>query len=176
MRRYKAAASSTRRSQALLALLLGTTLGLAGCGSIDDALFGSDTDQGAAPVQDAANGPAPLSAGTLPGAAPSEGAMPQASGPISSGITPVTIEQGADTGTAVGHTVQSLRAQVASIQDRIHRRSAAARRSESVGFPVVAAISRSPRRASRRACSSARRVAILSSWRNGTRRKPRSMR
>jgi hypothetical protein len=119
MRRYKAAASSTRRSQALLALLLGTTLGLAGCGSIDDALFGSDTDQGAAPVQDAANGPAPSSAGTLPGAAPSEGAMPQAAGPISSGITPVTIEQGADTGTAVGHTVQSLRAQVAGIQDRI---------------------------------------------------------
>jgi hypothetical protein len=119
MRRYKAAASSTRRSQALLALLLGTTLGLAGCGSIDDALFGGDTgDQGAAPADTAAQASAP-SAGMLPGAAPSEGTMPQASGPVASGLTPVTIEQGQDTGTAVSHTVQSLRAQVAGIQDRI---------------------------------------------------------
>src|ERR1700679_4157985 len=119
MRRYKAAASSTRRSQALLALLLGTTLGLAGCGSIDDALFGGDTgDQGAAPADTAAQASAP-SAGMLTGAAPSEGTMPQASGPVASGLTPVTIEQGQDTGTAVSHTVQSLRAQVAGIQDRI---------------------------------------------------------
>jgi hypothetical protein len=102
-----------------LALLLGTTLGLAGCGSIDDALFGGDTgDQGAAPADTAAQASAP-SAGMLPGAAPSEGTMPQASGPVASGLTPVTIEQGQDTGTAVSHTVQSLRAQVAGIQDRI---------------------------------------------------------
>src|ERR1700677_5072122 len=98
MRRYKAAASSTRRSQALLALLLGTTLGLAGCGSIDDALVGGDTgDQGAAPAETAEAQTAP-SGGTRPGASPSEGTMPQASGPVASGLTPVTIEQGADTG------------------------------------------------------------------------------
>jgi hypothetical protein len=102
-----------------LALLLGTTLGLAGCGSIDDALFGGDTsDQGAAPA-DSAQAPVQSSAGMLPGSAPSEGALPQASGPVSAGLTPVTIEQGSDTGTAVSHTVQSLRAQVAGIQDRI---------------------------------------------------------
>ena len=119
MRRYKAAASSARRSQALLALLLGTTLGLAGCGSIDDALFGGDTsDQGAAPTE-APQAPAASSAGMLPGASASEGTMPQASGPVASGLTPVTIEQGSDTGTAVSHTVQSLRTQVAGIQDRI---------------------------------------------------------
>lgn len=120
MRRYKAAASSTRRSQALLALLLGTTLGLAGCGSIDDALFGGDTgDQGAAPADTSQAQASAPSAGMLPGSAPSEGTMPQASGPVASGLTPVTIEQGQDTGTAVSHTVQSLRAQVAGIQDRI---------------------------------------------------------
>jgi hypothetical protein len=119
MRRYKAAAS-TRRSQALLALLLGTTLGLAGCGSIDDALFGSDTsDQGAAPAAAPADQAAAPQAGMLPGAAPSEGALPQAAGPATAGITPVTIEQGADTGTAVSHAVQNLRAQVAGIQDRL---------------------------------------------------------
>lgn len=115
MRRYQAAAKSR---QALLALLLGTTLGLAGCGSIDDALFGDDTtaDQTAAPAETAQAAP---TEGTLPGAAPAEGTMPQAAGPVSSGLTPVTIEQGQDTGTAVSHTVQSLRAQVAGIQDRI---------------------------------------------------------
>ena len=118
MRRYKAAASSTRRSQALLALLLGSTLGLAGCGSIDDALFGSDTDQGGAPAP-AESAPAAPSAGMLPGTASSEGAMPQAAASASSGLTPVTIEQGSDTGTAVGHTIQSLRSEVAGIQDRI---------------------------------------------------------
>ena len=114
MRRYKAAATSR---QALLAVLLGTTLGLAGCGSIDDALFGDDTtpDQTAAPAETAA---APA-AGTLPGATPAEGTVPQAAGPVSAGLTPVTIDQGQDTGTAGSHTVASLRAQVASIQDRI---------------------------------------------------------
>ena len=45
--------------------------------------------------------------------------MPQAAGPVAAGLTPVTIEQGSDTGTAISHTVQSLRAQVAGIQDRI---------------------------------------------------------
>jgi hypothetical protein len=122
MRRYKAAATSARRSRALLALLLGTTLGLAGCGSIDDALFGSDTsDQGAAPAeqQAAAAEPQAPAAGVLPGAEGQPGAPAPVAGPATAGITPVTIEQGQDTGTAVNHTIQSLRGQVAGIQDRL---------------------------------------------------------
>jgi hypothetical protein len=120
MRQYKTAAASARRSQTLFVLLLGTTLGLAGCGSIDDALFGSDTtsDQSAAPAAQASADQQP-GAGTLPGA--TEGAMPASAGtgPVSAGIAPVTIEQGADTGTAVGHSIQNLRAQVSGIQDRL---------------------------------------------------------
>src|SRR5215469_16598505 len=121
MRRFTAAASATRRSQALLALLLGTAVGLAGCGSIDDALFGSDTS---ATVQ--AGQPSdteqPATAGTLPGAGAPEGTLPQApaaAAQATAGITPVPIEPGSDTGTAVSHTIQSLRAQVAGIQDRM---------------------------------------------------------
>ena len=120
MRQYKTAAASARRSQALLVLLLGTTLGLAGCGSIDDALFGSDTspDQSAAPAAQASADQQP-GAGTLPGAP--EGAMPTSAGtgPVSASVAPVTIEQGADTGTAVGRSIQSLRTQVSGIQDRL---------------------------------------------------------
>jgi hypothetical protein len=118
MRQYKTAAASARRSQTLLVLLLGTTLGLAGCGSIDDALFGSDTspDQSAAPATQAASDQQQPGAGTLPGA---EGTMPASSGPVAASLTPVTIEQGPDTGTAVGHSIQSLRAQVGGIQDRL---------------------------------------------------------
>jgi hypothetical protein len=100
-----------------LALLLGTTLGLAGCGSIDDALFGSDTT----PDQSAPSAPQASaeqsSAGTLPGTP--EGTAPASAGPVAAGITPVTIEAGADTGTAVGHEIQSLRAQVSGIQDKL---------------------------------------------------------
>jgi len=131
MRRFRTAASSTRRSLAFLSL--SVALGLAGCGSIDDALFGSDnSDQAEAPAQpaqgdqnasgQAAGESAPAGeAGTLPGA--TEGALPPQSGPVETstapGITPVTISAGSDTGTAVGHTVQDLRSQVSAIQDKI---------------------------------------------------------
>jgi len=122
MRRFKAAASATRRSQALLALLLGTTVGLAGCGSIDDALFGSDTGEATVQAGQPAEAEPPATAGTLPGAGAPEGTLPQApaaAAQATAGITPVPIEPASDTGTAVSHTIQSLRAQVAGIQDRM---------------------------------------------------------
>ena len=142
MRRYKAAASSTRRSQALLALLLGTTLGLAGCGSIDDALFGGDTssDQGAAPA-DTAQASAP-SAGMLPGTAPSEGAIAASDGPRC--IRPHARHDRTRLGHRHGR--QPHRAKLACASRRHpgqdSRRSAAARRFESDRIPIVAAISR----------------------------------
>lgn len=126
MRRIQSASSATRRSQALLAVSFVAALGLAGCGSIDDALFGSDTsDQTAAqPAAEGAGQPAE-SAGTMPGAETSAGTLPGAAGasaaaaPAASGITPVTIEQGSDTGTSVSKTIQALRAQVSAIQDKL---------------------------------------------------------
>jgi len=106
---------------------LGAALGLAGCGSIDDALFGSDTsDQAAAPAEGAAPAPAAAApeqpaAGTLPGA---EGTMPPSAGPsggpaTSAGITPVTIDPGSNTGTAVSQTIQGLRQEVSGVQDKL---------------------------------------------------------
>jgi hypothetical protein len=58
--------------------------------------------------------------GETAGAAPvaAEGDQSGAAAPTA-GITPVTIEAGSDTGTAVSHTVQSLRSDVTSIQDKI---------------------------------------------------------
>lgn len=86
-------------------------------------LFGSETPEApATPApQPAANQPTP---GVLPGApaAEPEGALPaETSAPAtaSAGITPVPIEPGSDTGTAVSHTVQSLRSDVSGIQDKI---------------------------------------------------------
>jgi hypothetical protein len=106
-----------------LALLLGTAVGLAGCGSIDDALFGSDTtDQATVQAGQPAEAEQPAGAGTLPGAGTPEGTLPQApvaAAQATAGITPVPIEPGSDTGTAVSHTIQSLRAQVAGIQDKM---------------------------------------------------------
>ncbi len=122
MRRNSAAASAARRSTALLGLSMAVGLGLAGCGSLDsldEALFGSSTpEQGQAPA------PAPsaeqLAAGTLPGG--TEGATPSGSAggaTASAGVTPVAIDAGSDTGTAVNHTIQGLRTQVSGIQDKI---------------------------------------------------------
>ncbi len=117
--------AAARRTGGLLALSLA--LGLSGCGSIDDMLFGSDTTAPAPAAQasaaPAADNGAPTGAGTMPGSP--EGTMPAATGgtgapaAATAGITPVTIEPGSDTGTTVSHTVQSLRSDVTSIQDRI---------------------------------------------------------
>ena len=121
---YRLAATAARRSGILLALSMAT--GLAGCGSLDDMLFGSDTSQPqpvAANQSDSGNpSPAP---GTLPGDQGAEAASQQPGAPAeeapatSSGITPIAIATGPDTGTPVGRTVQTLRAQLSGIQDKV---------------------------------------------------------
>ncbi len=133
MRRNRLAASTLRRrSGALLALSLAAALGLAGCGSIDEMLFGGEEQgeaQPAAPAAPQAAAPQAAAeqstAGTLPGmtegtpqAGTAQSGYAQAS-TATAGITPVTIEPGADTGTTVSHTVQSLRSQVSGIQDKL---------------------------------------------------------
>ncbi|MGO8712505.1 MAG: hypothetical protein ACLQUZ_10700 [Rhizomicrobium sp.] len=125
MRRNSTAVSAVRRSTVLLGLSIAVCLGLAGCDSLDDALFGTETPE-QSQAQAPAQAPAPaaegqLAAGTMPGSP--EGTMPgggaeAATAPVA-GITPVAIEQGSDTGTAVNHTIQVLRSQVSGIQDVI---------------------------------------------------------
>lgn len=131
---------ATRASSRILgALALMASLGLAGCSDVDNALFGEnndldqastapgtlDSDNGEAGTTAPATAPTrsavqsqPLSAapGTLPDQAPAA-----SSSTISSmaAITPVQIEQGSNTGTAVSGTVGNLRAQVMTLEDHI---------------------------------------------------------
>ena len=114
-----------------LAFAVTAGLSLTACSDISsgfDELFGSDDS---AAVAD--QGPPP-DAGSAPSAAPSAnslaaGTAPVGSGPIASAsggglapmvtITPVTIESGGDTGTAVNKTIQSMRAQVAGLETKL---------------------------------------------------------
>ena len=101
-------------------VLAAAALGLAGCGSVDDAMFGTDADQSTAAAPDAGSAP-----GTLPGASTAgssmAGTLPGASVAAGPGvtITPVAIESGPDTGTAVGQKVAQLRSDVAGLEDKI---------------------------------------------------------
>ena len=139
--------SAAGRSLALCGLMTVAALGLTGCGSIDDALFGGpdQTADNAAPAPQPSN-----QQGTLPSVMPSDNGMSRggqsSNGPSSGGvdsgmagtlpsqgpsssssvtvsnsatITPVGIEPGTDTGTIVSHTIQSLRSELTTLQDRI---------------------------------------------------------
>jgi hypothetical protein len=135
-------AAGTRRSLAFFGLMTAVMLGLGGCGSIDDALFGGPDDstaQAPAPVPagnmqgtlpsttlspSSADNGAPMSGGSsaMAGTLPSQG--PSSSQAISVGnnsasITPIAIEPGNDTGTVVSHTIQSLRGEISGLQDKI---------------------------------------------------------
>jgi hypothetical protein len=112
----------------MMAAALTIGFGLAGCGTVDDALFGADSalfgssDQGAAESQSSDQSQAATTPGTLPGTMP--GAAPSAvgGGTMAAGgiiITPVSIEPGSDTGTAVSKTVAALRGQLSGLQNTI---------------------------------------------------------
>jgi hypothetical protein len=97
-----------------LACALTASLGLAACSDIDnsfDSLFGGGDETAANAPPDtgtAAETPPPA-----PAAAPTAGGVPVAT------ITPVTIEPGADTGTAVNKTIQTVRSQVAGLESKL---------------------------------------------------------
>jgi len=97
-----------------LAFALAAGLSLSACSDIDN-LFGGDDTEMAEPAPSAA----PPDAGAPPTAGPAV-PLPAAAGaaPVAT-ITPVTIESGPETGTAVNKTIQSLRAQVAGLQQRL---------------------------------------------------------
>jgi hypothetical protein len=91
------------------ALALVAGLGLAGCADVDSMLFG---DSGTAPDEsksEAAPAPATTSYANVPVTSGGSAA------PVAT-ITPVSIEPGSDTGTAVSKSVASLRAQVSGLQ------------------------------------------------------------
>ncbi|MDE1939654.1 MAG: hypothetical protein KGI68_11575 [Alphaproteobacteria bacterium] len=97
-------------------LILVAGLGLSGCADVDNMLFG---DSGTAP-DNTQTSAAPDTT------APAPGSMPMTSASMSSGtvapvatITPVPIEPGSDTGTAVSKTIASLRAQVSALQNSL---------------------------------------------------------
>ncbi len=95
-----------------LAFALTAGLGLAACSDLD-SVFGDDdatTADSAPTAGDTAPAPAPVAA--APG------------GVSIATITPITIEAGADTGTAINKTIQSLRAQVSGLQSRLAANSA----------------------------------------------------
>jgi len=99
-----------------LAFALTAGLSLAACSDVD-SLFGDDSGTTAADTPTAAD------AGAPPTAAASAMPVAQGGAPVAT-ITPVTIEGGADTGTAVNKTIQSLRAQVAGLQQKLAANSA----------------------------------------------------
>lgn len=114
------AADSRIKSRLFGALALTAGLGLAGCSDIDNALFGEGTDNGGAPAASAdqfppGNVPPPGTPGTLP---PAPATAATGSAPVVA-ITPVTIEPGSNTGTAVSATIATMRAQLMTIEDHV---------------------------------------------------------
>ena len=99
------------------------SLGLAGCGTIDDSLFGSGSTPPAAATPATAT-PATADAGTPPPDAGSTGDVAAAAPaavpvPADLGITLAVIEPGADTGTPVGQTVARLRGELSTVHDKV---------------------------------------------------------
>jgi hypothetical protein len=99
-----------------LAFALTAGLSLAACSSVD-SMFGDDSEASANAFP-----PTAADAGAPPSAASAQpvtaGAAPVAT------ITPVTIDGGPDTGTAVNKTIQSIRNQVAGLQQKLSANSA----------------------------------------------------
>ena len=101
-----------------LACVLAASLGLAACSDIDNMFGGGGSDMSAS------SAPAPTAEGAA--GAGAAGAPPTAEGPASAAgsalvatITPVTIEQGPDTGTAVNKTIQTLRSQMSGLESKL---------------------------------------------------------
>jgi hypothetical protein len=112
------AADPRVKSRLFGALALAAGLGLAGCSDLDNALFGDETDNGGAPAASSDQFPpatAPGTAGTLP-AAPA--ATASGSAPVIA-ITPVPIEPGVNTGTAVSATIATMRSQLATLEEHV---------------------------------------------------------
>jgi len=105
-------ASNRLKKSLVLGFALAAALSLAACSDIDDMFGGGDETA-------AADTAAPPDAGAAPSAAaPMSAPISAGAAPVAT-ITPVTIDNGPDTGTAVNKTIQSLRAQVSGLQQKL---------------------------------------------------------
>lgn len=115
---------SRRAGTRILALAFVTAtagFGLAGCGSIDNMLFGGGTEAAAQPP---ANGQAAAPEGApsaAAAAAPAPAAVETAPTPgaMASEISPITVEPATDTGTTVSHTIANLRSQLQALATKL---------------------------------------------------------
>jgi hypothetical protein len=96
---------------------------LTACADLDTALFGDETDLAAQDMALAPVAPPPSAAG---GFGNTSVPMPTAAAPTAimggapvATITPIQISAGADTGTQVNRTIQSIRAQIQGLQQKI---------------------------------------------------------
>jgi len=108
-------ASRRLKTGLFLACVLTASLGLAACSEID-SMFGDETSD-----MSASSAPSPAGGGA--GAAPPTAEAPPTAGAAASTlvatITPVTIEPGPDTGTAVNKTIQTLRGQMSGLETKL---------------------------------------------------------
>jgi hypothetical protein len=111
---------SSVSSRLLVALFTATTFGLAGCSDIDAMLFGGDAseanDQAAITGYSASSAAAPVY--TPPPAYQPASSSTMVTAPVAT-ITPLAIDPGSDTGTAVNKTIAAMRAKVVSLQGSI---------------------------------------------------------
>jgi hypothetical protein len=105
-------ASNGLKKGLVVGFALTAVLSLAACSDIDDMFGGDETTAAEAAPPDAGTPPTTM-------AAPVTSAPLTANAAPVATITPVTIENGPDTGTAVNKTIQSLRAQVAGLQQKL---------------------------------------------------------
>jgi hypothetical protein len=94
------------------ALALVAGLGLAGCADVDSMLFGDSETAPDESQSQASPAPAPTSYAKYANVPVTSGST---AAPVAT-ITPVSIEPGSDTGTAVSKSIASLRSQVSGLQ------------------------------------------------------------
>src|SRR5579872_5010332 len=98
---------------------VAASLALAGCSSVDDALFGG-APGGSAPPAPAPSFSASGQSSAAPAPPPAETPPPVApAGALGPRIAAIAIASGSDTGTDVGKTTQSLREQVRTLQTKL---------------------------------------------------------
>lgn len=110
------------KSRLFSVLALAAGLGLAGCSDLDNALFGDEGGTAAATSSD--QFPLSNQGGATPGTLPAAAAGTASGAAPVIAITPVTIEAGSNTGTAVSATIATLRSQIMTLEEHVSANAA----------------------------------------------------